>query len=64
MASKHAVPLGGVAAPEAYASIAYIDALPLGRVIRGVHHWSAHVMIAASLLHLVRVFVTGAYKNP
>ena len=31
--------------------------------IRSVHRLSAHLMVAAVFLHLVRVFLTGAYKN-
>jgi cytochrome b-561 len=62
--SDHRVLLLGQTVPEAYASIAYIDALPLGRVVRVVHHWSAHLMIGGILVHLTRVFVTGAYKKP
>ncbi len=50
--------------PAAYASVLYIDSLPFGKVIRSVHHWSAHIMIAAAFLHLLRILVTGAYKKP
>ena len=28
-----------------------------------MHRLSAHLMVAAVFLHLVRVFLTGAYKN-
>ena len=34
-----------------------------GSWIRSVHRLSAHLMVAAVFLHLVRVFLTGAYKN-
>ncbi|OGN86709.1 MAG: hypothetical protein A2X23_04995 [Chloroflexi bacterium GWC2_73_18] len=46
-------------------SIAYIigDA-PLGDVIRGVHYWTANVVMVTVLLHLARVYWTGAYKRP
>ncbi len=50
--------------PTAYASVRYIDTLPFGRVIRAAHHWSAHLMIAASFLHLLTKLLTGAYKRP
>jgi cytochrome b-561 len=50
--------------PAAYASILYIDSLPFGRVIRSIHHWSADVMLAAAFLHLLRILLTGSYKNP
>jgi cytochrome b-561 len=50
--------------PAATASVVYIDSLPFGRVLRSVHHWSAHLMIAVGGLHLLRIFLTGAYKKP
>ncbi|MCV4600856.1 hypothetical protein OFC63_33040, partial [Escherichia coli] len=39
--------------PAAYASILYIDSLPFGAVLRSLHHWSAHIMIAAAFLHML-----------
>lgn len=48
----------------AYASILYIDSLPFGAVIRSTHHWSAHIMIFAAFLHLLRILLSGAYKKP
>lgn len=62
--SERVVRAAGRSDPAAFASIRYIDSLPLGRVLRSAHHWSAHVMVAASALHLVRVALTGAYKKP
>lgn len=35
-----------------------------GQLIRNVHRWSAHLMVLAVFLHLVRVFYAGAYKKP
>ena len=35
-----------------------------GRFIRNIHRWSAHIMVAAVLLHMARVFYTGSYKRP
>jgi cytochrome b-561 len=54
----------GRTVPAAYASILYIDSLPFGAVIRSLHHWSAHAMIAAAFLHMLRILLTGAYKKP
>jgi len=62
--SSRTVQLGGQGVPAAYASVVRIDALPFGRVIRGTHHWSAHIFIAAAFLHLLRHLLTGSYKNP
>lgn len=38
--------------------------VPLGQLVRNMHRWSAHLMVLAVILHLVRVFYTGAYKPP
>ena len=35
-----------------------------GEVIRGIHLWAAHLTIVVLLLHLIRVYVTGAYRFP
>lgn len=49
---------------RAYASVKDIEfVVTFGSWIRAVHRISAHLMVAAVFLHLVRVFVTGAYKN-
>ena len=34
-----------------------------GRFLRASHRIAAHLMVAVVFLHMVRVFVTGAYKN-
>lgn len=39
-------------------------AIPLGQFTRDMHRWAAHLMILAVILHLARVFYTGAYKPP
>ena len=49
---------------RAYASVKDIEyVITFGSWIRAVHRLSAHLMVAAVFLHLVRVFLTGAYKN-
>ncbi len=35
-----------------------------GVFIRNLHRWSAHGMVAVAFLHMLRVFLTGAYKSP
>jgi quinol-cytochrome oxidoreductase complex cytochrome b subunit len=35
-----------------------------GTILRNMHRWSAHGMVAVVFLHLCRVFLTGAYKKP
>ena len=55
-----------VPSPEqAYDAVDYLTfEVPMGQVIRGVHHWSANLMMVTIFLHMVRVFVYGAYKKP
>ena len=49
----------------AYASMQFImTELPFGYIIRSVHHWTTHFMVAAVFLHMCRVYFTGAYRNP
>ncbi|MGA2192193.1 MAG: cytochrome b N-terminal domain-containing protein [Nitrospirota bacterium] len=50
---------------EAYASIRFIDEkIPLGWLMRSMHVWSATGMVAFVMLHMIRVYVTGSYKDP
>ena len=49
---------------HAYGSIEYIEKLPFGAFIRGLHRWSASLLVIFVVLHLLRVFVMGAYKYP
>ncbi|HEX4954701.1 MAG TPA: cytochrome b N-terminal domain-containing protein [Thermoanaerobaculia bacterium] len=49
---------------RAYASVKDIEyVVAFGSWIRSVHRLSAHLMVVAVVLHLGRVFLTGAYKN-
>jgi len=49
---------------RAYASIKDLEyVITFGSWIRSVHRIGAHLMVVAVFLHLVRVFLTGAYKN-
>ncbi|MCB0214456.1 MAG: cytochrome b N-terminal domain-containing protein [Anaerolineae bacterium] len=38
--------------------------VPLGQFTRNMHRWSAHLMVLVAILHMARVFYTGAYKPP
>ena len=62
--SVREVNLFGRLVPAAYASVVKIDLSSFGLLTRRVHHWSAMVMIASVLLHLLRVYFTGSYKKP
>ena len=49
----------------AYASVEHIMRdVSFGYMFRALHHWSANVMIASVFLHMMRVYFTGAYRNP
>ncbi|GMT47616.1 MAG: menaquinol-cytochrome c reductase cytochrome b subunit [bacterium] len=62
--STKLVSLFGAMVPSAYASVVRIDLLPMGMIIRRIHHWSAMIMIAAIFAHLMRIYFTAAYKKP
>lgn len=50
---------------HAYDTVKYITyVLPFGSFVRGLHHWAATGMMAAVGLHLLQVFLWGAYKKP
>jgi quinol-cytochrome oxidoreductase complex cytochrome b subunit len=49
----------------AYESVRYItDEATFGWYVRSVHKWAATLMIAAVILHQMRVFFTGGYRRP
>jgi quinol-cytochrome oxidoreductase complex cytochrome b subunit len=49
----------------AYASVEHItNEVAFGWYIRSLHKWAATLMIAAVILHQIRVFFTGAYRRP
>lgn len=48
----------------AYISIQQIESqVAFGSLVRGVHHWSANLLVFTVFLHLLRVFFTGGYKE-
>jgi quinol-cytochrome oxidoreductase complex cytochrome b subunit len=50
---------------EAYKSVEHIMiTVPMGSLIRSIHHWAANTMIAAVMLHMMRIYFMGAYKKP
>ena len=49
---------------RAYLSVKDLEfTVSFGWFLRGLHRVSAHLMVAVVFLHLVRVFLAGAYKN-
>jgi menaquinol-cytochrome c reductase cytochrome b subunit len=49
----------------AYTSVQYImSSVYLGWLVRGVHFWSANLIVVMIVLHMARVFWTGSYRAP
>jgi quinol-cytochrome oxidoreductase complex cytochrome b subunit len=49
----------------AYQSVLYImNEVRFGWLIRSIHAWSANMMIASCVLHMLRVLIQAAYKRP
>jgi ubiquinol-cytochrome c reductase cytochrome b subunit len=58
-------PLDGATMTHAYASVLHISFdVKAGLLIRQTHHWAANVFVAAIVLHLLRIFFTGAFRKP
>ena len=50
---------------DAYNSVKYIvTEVTGGRLIHGLHHWGASMMIVVVVLHMTQVFLFGGYKKP
>lgn len=50
---------------QAYASVYYISHyVRYGWLVRSIHSWAAQLIMIFVLLHMIRVFVTGSYKDP
>ncbi|MGW7005687.1 cytochrome bc1 complex cytochrome b subunit [Streptomyces sp. NPDC054933] len=59
------VPLQGIRMSEAFESTMHISfEVRGGLLIRQIHHWAALVFVAAMLVHMMRVFFTGAFRKP
>jgi ubiquinol-cytochrome c reductase cytochrome b subunit len=57
--------LRGVQMSQAYASTLDISFdVRGGLLMRQMHHWAAMLFIAAMLIHMMRVFLTGAFRKP
>ncbi len=49
----------------AYESVQHIQSsVFLGRLVRNMHHWTGHALIIVVFLHLLRVFLNGAFYPP
>ncbi len=58
-------PLDGEQMSLAYKSVLDISfSTRAGLLIRQTHHWAADVFVVAIVLHLIRIFFTGAFRTP
>lgn len=49
----------------AYDSVSRIMiGIPFGGLIRNLHYWCSHLLVAVVILHVLRVFFTGAFHPP
>jgi ubiquinol-cytochrome c reductase cytochrome b subunit len=59
------LPLKDVEMSAAYASALHISFdVRGGLLMRQIHHWAALIFMAAIVVHLMRVFFTGAFRKP
>jgi ubiquinol-cytochrome c reductase cytochrome b subunit len=59
------VKLDGIKVSQAYASTLRISFdVRGGLLIRQIHHWAADLFMASLIVHMLRVFFTGAYRKP
>ncbi len=57
--------LKGVPMSEAFASTLDISFdVRGGLLVRQIHHWAAILFIAAAMVHMLRIFFTGAFRKP
>jgi ubiquinol-cytochrome c reductase cytochrome b subunit len=58
-------PLHGIGMSRAYRSVIHLSFdVKAGLLIRQTHHWAADVFVASIVLHLLRIFFTGAFRKP
>lgn len=58
-------PMDGTTMSRAYASAVHMSFdVKAGLVIRQTHHWAALLFIGAIVVHMCRIFFTGAYRRP
>jgi ubiquinol-cytochrome c reductase cytochrome b subunit len=59
------LPLRGISMSEAYASTMDLSFdVRGGLLMRQIHHWSALIFVSAIVVHLCRIFFTGAFRKP
>ena len=57
--------LNGITMSQAYQSTLNISFdVRAGLLMRQIHHWAADLFMAALIIHMLRIFFTGAYRKP
>src|SRR4051812_5761984 len=57
--------LRGIPMSEAYASTLHLSFdVRGGLLMRQMHHWAAMLFVGAMFVHMMRVFMTGAFRKP
>ncbi len=58
-------PLDGAHVSEAFASTVNLSfAVRGGLLVRQMHHWAANIFVGSIVVHMLRVFFTGAFRRP
>ena len=58
-------PLKGAQVSQAYKSAVDLSFdVKAGLLMRQTHHWAADIFVAAIVMHLIRIFFTGAFRKP
>jgi len=58
-------PLNGYHMSEAYQSTVNLSfSVRAGLLMRQMHHWAADVFVGSIVIHMARVFFTGAFRKP
>ena len=59
------LPMQGREITSSYASVLDLTfEVPGGLLMRQMHHWAALVFVGAIVVHLMRIFFTGAFRRP
>ncbi len=58
-------PLRGTPVSEAFASTVNLSfAVRGGLLMRQMHHWGANIFVGSIVVHMLRIFFTGAFRKP
>ena len=58
-------PLDGITMSRAYESTINISfSVRAGLLMRQIHHWAADIFVGSIVVHMARIFFTGAFRKP